>query len=162
MAAFPQTMPQSGYNQGLSPPPAMNAPYTMYQPAMIPPGGNMASNMVPAAGQMPPRAGGRGPQGYYGSPAASPVNAPAPMKGTLRPGESIRVGNHTVVVEKYLSEGQFIFRMASPARNLTQSLSPQVDTPMYTSHAPMSLSGRTNSRSTASSDWPFEKSKHQI
>lgn len=105
MAAFPQTMPQSAYNRGIPPPTAMNAPYPMYQPAMGPQGGAMATNMLPAGGSMAPRAGGRPSQGYYSNPAASPVNSPAPMKGTLRPGERIRVGNDTVVIEKYLSEG---------------------------------------------------------
>jgi hypothetical protein len=107
MAAFPQTMPQSAYNRAIPPPTTMNAPYPMYQPAMTAPPGAMAMNMVPAAGAMPPRAGGRAPQGYYSNPAAPPVNPSAPMKGTLRPGEKIRVGNHSVVIEKYLSEGEF-------------------------------------------------------
>jgi hypothetical protein len=107
MAAFPQTMPQSAYNRAIPPPTTMNAPYPMYQPAMAAPPGAMAMNMVPAAGAMPPRAGGRPPQGYYGNSTAPPVNPSAPMKGTLRPGEKIRVGNHSVVIEKYLSEGEY-------------------------------------------------------
>lgn len=103
MAAYPQTMPQTAYSRPMPPPTAMNPPYPVYQTSVPPqPGMNIPSARAP----MPARAVGRPPQAYYNSASAQPGSIPPPMKGTLRPGERIRVGSDTVIIEKYLSEGE--------------------------------------------------------
>lgn len=45
------------------------------------------------------------PRGHFGPPA--PVTARGAPAGTFAPGTKVQVGNHRVVIEKYLSEGGF-------------------------------------------------------
>ena len=62
----------------------------------------MANYGTPGISSMAPR----NPQQFANPPQHSPVPTGAtPQKGTLRPGQEIRVGEQTVVIEKYLSEG---------------------------------------------------------
>lgn len=104
MAAYPQTMPQSAYRRAIPPPTTMSPPFPTYQaPAGRPQAGTA---MPPVSAPMSNRAGARPPQAFYNNPVPQPGSIPAPsMKGTLRPGERIRVGSDTVIIEKYLSEG---------------------------------------------------------
>lgn len=83
--------PMPGYAQGYQQQAAMGfAPMPGYgvsqgMPAMVP----------------------RNPQQFATPPQHSPVPTGATQqKGTLRPGQEIRVGKQVVVVEKYLSEGE--------------------------------------------------------
>jgi hypothetical protein len=65
----------------------------------------MANYGAPGVPSMAPR----NPQQFVGPPQHSPVPTGAtPQKGTLRPGQEIRVGKQTVIIEKYLSEGESV------------------------------------------------------
>lgn len=61
---------------------------------------------VPNMVYVPQAAGVRGNGGFATPPQHSPLpTGGQPMKGTLRPGQEIKVGKQNVVVERYLSEG---------------------------------------------------------
>lgn len=79
--------------------------YPTYRPSALPQvagmGMGVPPNTMPIANRgVPP------PQPYYNASSPQPAHPPAPMKGTLAPGERIKVGNDTVIIEKYLSEGK--------------------------------------------------------
>jgi AP2-associated kinase len=112
----------AGAYQSMSPPPPVNgagypvAPrYSNYAPPS-------SSSRSPAAGYappnrysspMPPRApaNGGGARGGYGQSSGAPAHPsglpPAKHKGTLAPGQLVKVGDHQVKIERYLSEGGY-------------------------------------------------------
>ncbi|KAJ9097232.1 hypothetical protein QFC21_004901 [Naganishia friedmannii] len=87
----------------LTPGPSVTHP--TYRPSVQPQvagiGMGVPPNTMPIANRgVPP------PKPYYNTPS-QPARSSVPMKGTLAPGERIKVGNDTVTIEKYLSEGGY-------------------------------------------------------
>ena len=110
MAAYPQVVsPPPGMVPGalgygsMSPPPM--AGYAQGYPQQA----SMGFAPMPGYGvpQGMPAMAPRNPQHFSTPPQHSPIPTGATQqKGTLRPGQEIRVGKQVVVVEKYLSEGE--------------------------------------------------------
>lgn len=111
------------YPQAMSPPPPAgtvpvynnmvpvpgHSPVPGYPPQYVPPNYATPPPGVPPMGGMPPPTSPHPP--YMNQP---PRHSPAPpvaqqqvQKGTLRPGQEIKVGKQVVVIEKYLSEGGY-------------------------------------------------------
>ena len=73
----------------------------------------------------------------YGQPAMAPgpppVAVPGAPAGTFSPGTKIQVGNHRVVIQKYLSEGGFahvyLVKMPSPINGTDQAVLKRVAVP---------------------------------
>lgn len=67
----------------------------------------------------------------YAAPA--PVSAPGAPAGTFSPGTKIQVGNHRVVIQKYLSEGGFahvyLVKLPSPVNGTDQAVLKRVAVP---------------------------------
>jgi AP2-associated kinase len=81
---------------------------------------------VPAAVPRPANYGAA-----YTAPA--PVGAPGAPAGTFAPGTKIQVGNHRVVIQKYLSEGGFahvyLVKLPSPVNGTDQAVLKRVAVP---------------------------------
>jgi hypothetical protein len=106
MAAYPQVVSPPpgmvGYSS-MSPPPVAG-----YVPGFPQPGSRGYNAMANYGAPGIPPIAPRNPQQFATPPQHSPIPTGAvPQKGTLRPGQEIRVGKQTVVIEKYLSEGKF-------------------------------------------------------
>ncbi|OTB06823.1 hypothetical protein M426DRAFT_318537 [Hypoxylon sp. CI-4A] len=88
-------------------------------------------NSVPMAA---PRGG---QQAAYGAPmqmhGQMPIQAPAAPAGTFAPGTKIQVGNHRVVIQKYLSEGGFahvyLVKLPRPVDGTDQAVLKRVAVP---------------------------------
>jgi hypothetical protein len=102
----------AGYPQVVSPPPGTVRGYPAMQPQMqnYPVGyaPQPAPAYAPVSGYVNPGLQVRSPQGFATPPTRhSPMPTGAvEQKGTLRPGQEIRVGKQVVIVDKYLSEGK--------------------------------------------------------
>jgi AP2-associated kinase len=94
---------------------AYRSPYPA--PEAYRPGPSISSNPQRYATISPPQAGpSYAPiNGYVSSPIPPPNTYPSPVpqppqqkhKGTLSPGQIIQVGDHSVKIERYLSEGGY-------------------------------------------------------
>ncbi|KAL7626392.1 Ark- serine/threonine protein kinase [Parahypoxylon ruwenzoriense] len=86
---------------------------------------------VPMAAQRP------GQQAAYGAPMQMhpqiPVQGPSAPAGTFAPGTKIQVGNHRVVIQKYLSEGGFahvyLVKMPQPVNGTDHAVLKRVAVP---------------------------------
>ncbi|KAJ9110497.1 hypothetical protein QFC19_001623 [Naganishia cerealis] len=106
MAAYPQAMPGAAYRGATSPPVGPSMAYPAYRPPVMPQAAIMGVNVPPQTMPVAYR-GAPNPQTHYNASSPQPAKLPLPMKGTLAPGEKIKVGNDTVVIDKYLSEGGY-------------------------------------------------------
>ena len=79
---------------------------------------------------MPMAAPRHGQQAAYGAPMQMhgqiPLQGPPAPAGTFAPGTKIQVGNHRVVIQKYLSEGGFahvyLVKLPQPVNGTDQAV----------------------------------------